>query len=192
MRKLSVLLILALAALPLLAGEFKVGSTVGDFRLEDLKGNPVQYSAYKGDTTVILFIATQCPVSNAYNERMNALYSEFAPKGVKFVAINSNRTEPGAETADHAKKNGFQFAVLKDPGNVIADRFGATVTPEVFVVDKSGVIAYHGRIDDSQNPDKITKRDLSKALNEILSNKSVESAETKAFGCTIKRVSKAS
>ncbi len=172
--------------------EFQLGSRVGEFALKDVQGNPVQFSNLKGDVTVIAFIATQCPVSNAYNDRMKALYSDYASKGVKFVFINANRTEPGAEVARHAQQHAFPFAVYKDENNTVADRFGATVTPEMFVLDSTGAIRYHGSIDDSQEVRRVQAQRLRSALDAVLAGRAVETAETKAFGCTIKRVKKES
>ncbi len=82
--------------------EFHVGASVPDFTLQQLNGSPVQFSALKGNVTVVMFISVQCPVSNAYDDRMNALDRDYSPKGVKFVAINANRTEPADAVADHA------------------------------------------------------------------------------------------
>ena len=183
--------IIACAAL-LFGQEFRLGGKLGDFTLQDVKGNPVQFSSLKGDVTVITFIATKCPISNDYNGRMIALYNDYSPKGVKFVFINSNGTEPAAEVEQHTQKNGFPFRVYKDNNNVVADRFAAQVTPEAFVLDKSSVIRYHGSIDDSQNLARVQVQRLRKALDSILTGQPVETAQTKAFGCTIKRVKKAS
>jgi cytochrome oxidase Cu insertion factor (SCO1/SenC/PrrC family) len=165
--------------------EFKLGSKVGNFNLTDLNGQTVNFSALKGNTTVVLFVATKCPISNAYNERMSSLYNDYAAKGVKFVFINSNHNEPAGEVAEHARQHAFPFTVYK--GNAVADRFGAQVTPEAFVLDSAGIIRYHGYIDDAQNPARIQKQGLRLALDAVMAGKSVESAETKAFGCTIKR-----
>jgi glutathione peroxidase-family protein len=175
-----------LAALAVFAQEWNVGSQVTDFTVADLAGKSVSWPDLKGGTTVILFIATKCPISNGYNERMNALYKDYTPRGVKFVAINANATEPARDVAEHAKQNGFAFPVYKDSG-VVADRFNAQVTPEAFVVDSVGVIRYHGYIDDSLNPARIQKQGLRTALDAVLAGKPVEIAQTKAFGCTIKR-----
>jgi peroxiredoxin len=182
---------LAFAALAL-GQEFKLGSQVGDFQLTDLKGTPVNYSALKGDTTVVMFIATKCPISNGYNERMKALYTDYAAKGVKFVFINANSTEPADEVAEHARSHGFAFPVYKDNGNLVADRFGAQVTPEAFVMDNTGTIRYHGYIDDSLNESRMKVQGLRNALDTVLAGKSVTAAETKAFGCTIKRAKRVS
>ena len=186
-------LVLAVFAVAVVHGQdFRLGSPVKDFTVNDLSGNQVKFSAMKGDVTVLMFVATQCPVSNAYNERMNALYSEYASRGVKFVGINSNSTEPAAEVGTHAASNRFQFPVYKDPSNVVADMFGAQVTPETFVIDKAGVILYHGSIDDSQNPANIKTQGLRLALDAVLGGQAVAKAETKAFGCTIKRAKRTS
>jgi peroxiredoxin len=189
------LLCLGLGALLALAGfaqESKVGTKPGDFSLKDLKGGNVQYAQLKGTVTVVIFIATKCPVSNAYNERMSALYRDYAPKGVKFVFVNPNSTEPAAEVEEHAGKNSFPFAVYKDPNNVMADLFHAQYTPEAFILDEAGGIRYHGHLDDAQNAARITRQGLRLALDAMLAGKAVDPAETKAFGCTIKRVKKSS
>jgi peroxiredoxin len=183
---------LALSAGMLCAQEFKLGSQVSDFQVRDLDGQPVAFSALKGPLTVVTFIATQCPVSNSYNQRMIDLYKDYASKNVKFIFINANRSEPASEVRDHARRVGFPFAVYKDPGNVLADRFDAQVTPESFVIDSSGTIRYHGSIDDSMEESNVRVRRLRAALDAVLAGKPVPSAETKAFGCTIKRVRKAS
>jgi len=172
------------------AQEFKLGSKVTDFNVQDLDGKPVAFSALRGPVTVVTFIATQCPVSNSYNQRMNAIYQDYSSKGVKFIFVNANRTEPANEVREHAHKVGFAFPVYKDADNVLADRFDAQVTPESYVIDSAGIIRYHGSIDDSQNESHIKTQRLRLALDAVLAGKPVDPAETKAFGCGIKRVHK--
>jgi peroxiredoxin len=172
----------------LLAQEFRVGSQVTDFPLKTLSGSPTQFSTLKGDVTVVMFISAQCPVSNSYNERMNALFHDYSPKGVHFVAINSNMTESVDWVTSHAREHHFDFPVYKDWNNVVADRFGATATPETYVVDKAGTVRYHGSIDDSQEVSRVKKQRLRLALDAVLAGKEPPQTETKAFGCTIKRV----
>jgi peroxiredoxin len=176
----------------LFSQEFTLGGKVGDFTIQDVQGNSVPFSALRGNVTVITFIATKCPISNDYNGRMTALYNDYTPKGVKFVFINSNNTEPAAEVAAHASQNGFPFPVYKDANNLVADRFGAQVTPESFVLDPAGVIRYHGSIDDSQVLARVETQRLRKAMDAVLAGQPVASPQSKAFGCTIKRVRKAS
>lgn len=187
---LALAILMACSAGLLSAQEFKLGSKAGDFQIQDLDGKQIAFSALRGPVTVVTFIATQCPVSNAYNQRMNALYRDYAPKNVKFVFINANRSEPASEVRQHAKNAAFVFSVYKDANNVVADRFGADVTPESYIIDSNWIIRYHGYIDDSMNEPRVRKQGLRLALDAVLANKPVESAETKAFGCTIKRARK--
>jgi len=181
-----------LLASPVRAAELKIGATAPDFTLPTAgDGHPVALKDLlsKNKGVAILFIATKCPVSNAYNERMAALAREYAAKGIAFVGINSNKAEPAAETAEHAKKHGFGFFVVKDGGNKVADAYGAQKTPEVFLLDAAGKLLYHGRIDENQDDAKAVKSpDFRNALDAFLAGKPVPVAETKAFGCTIKRV----
>jgi peroxiredoxin len=168
--------------------EFRLGSKVGDFTLTDLSGKSVQFAELRGPVTVIIFIATRCPISNSYNQRMNAIFSDYNGKGVRFVFINSNSNEPASEVAQHARSAAFLFPVYKDPENRVADRFGAMATPESYVIDAQGAVRYHGYIDDSTNEARIKNRGLRNALDAVLAGKDAPAPETKAFGCTIKKV----
>ncbi|MDD8019021.1 MAG: thioredoxin family protein [Bacteroidota bacterium] len=163
---------------------------VENFSLSDYNGKKVSLNDFKDSKTIVLmFIATQCPVSNAYNERYNQLYVDYKSKGVAFIAINSNKAESVEDIKTHAKEHKFEFTILKDVNNVIADKLDAQRTPEIFVINPSTLdVLYHGRIDDSQRESKVTSKDLRTALDDILSGKEVTVKETKAFGCTIKRV----
>jgi peroxiredoxin len=187
MLMLSTVCVLHLA----LGSEVGPGSKAPSFALKDVEGKEYALSGFLASKyTVIMFVATQCPVSNAYNERMVKLYADYAGKGIAFVGINSNKQESTAEIKEHSSANGFTFTVLKDPGNVVADAYAAQVTPEVYVVDAQGIVRYHGRIDDSRDPSEISSHDLRLALDALLDGKEPPKTETKAFGCTIKRVKK--
>lgn len=169
----------------------KPGSVAPAFTLNDLEGNPhALVDLLKDRLVVIMFIATQCPISNDYNERMVALDSLYKQRGVRFVGINSNRQENVDEIREHARKHRFGFPVLKDLDNHVADAYGAQVTPEIFVIDTAGIIGYHGRIDDSRDPEDITTHDLRATIDALLEGKAPSRTETKAFGCGIKRVKK--
>ena len=78
--------------------------------------------------------------------------------------------------------------MLKDANNIVADRFEAAVTPEAYVVDSSGVLRYHGRIDDSQREGGVQNTDLQNAIDATVAGKPVAVKTTTAFGCSIKRV----
>jgi peroxiredoxin len=162
---------------------------VENFTLKDYNGKNHSLADYTdSDAIVIMFIATQCPVSNAYNSRMVQLFEDYNDKNVTFLGINSNKQESVKEIAGHSKENGFQFPVLKDEKNIIADKYKAQVTPEIFVVNTKMDILYHGRIDDSRREGDVNTQDLREALDAVLAGKQVPVKETKAFGCTIKRV----
>jgi peroxiredoxin len=186
LRTSAVSLLVALTVVVLGAGEIK---KVENFSLEDANGKKHSLSDYKSAKGVVLmFIATQCPVSNAYNERMVALERDYAEKGFVFIGINSNKQESVEEIKEHAAKHGFRFPILKDHKNVIADKLQASVTPEIFVLNGSLEVLYHGGIDDSQREARVTVKSLRVALDEILAGKPVTSPTSKAFGCTIKRI----
>ena len=165
-----------------------IGAVVPDFSLPDADGKQHSLASLKGSKgTVLIFVATQCPISNAYNVRMQKLAEDYRARGVNVVGINSNATEPAAEVKAHAAEKGFTFTILKDAGNQIADRFDAQVTPEAFLLDASGRLVYHGRIDNSRYGYLITSTDLRDAIEATLAGKPVGKAEVKAFGCSIKR-----
>jgi peroxiredoxin len=192
LKTLSALVATVALAWGVASADVELGKKVEDFKLKDYSGKDHALSDYKNSKAVVLmFIATRCPVSNAYNERMARLNADYREKGVRVIGINSNKQEPAEEVAKHAGENGFGFPVLKDPNNVIADRFGAQVTPEIYVLDGKGVLRYHGYIDDDQHQKKEkASQDLRAALDALLKGKPAPVERTKAFGCTIKRVSK--
>jgi peroxiredoxin len=160
-----------------------------NFTLSDYNGKEyLLYNFKESKAIVIMFIATQCPVSNAYNKRMAKLYADYKDKGVTFLGINSNKQEDIGEIKEHAEENGLDFIILKDVQNKIADVFEASFTPEIYVLNPDFKLLYHGRIDDSRKESKVETMDLRNALNEILAGKEVTVNETKAFGCTIKRI----
>jgi peroxiredoxin len=165
-----------------------IGSTIEDFTLPDVDNKEHSLKSLAGKTgTVLIFIAVQCPVSNAYNERMAKLAEDYQAKGIAVIGINSNVAEDAAAVKAHAAEHKLSFPILKDPGNKIADRFGAAVTPEAYFIDANNKLLYHGRIDNSRNPEQINSNDLRNALDAALAGKSIEKTEAKAFGCSIKR-----
>lgn len=165
-----------------------IGAAIGDFTLPDFDNNERSLKSLAGKNgTVLLFVSVQCPVSNAYNERMERLAQDYRAKGISVIGINSNVREDAAAVKAHAADNKLSFTILKDPGNKIADKLGATVTPEAYFLDGANKLLYHGRIDNSRNADQVESNDLRNAINATLAGKAIEKTEAKAFGCSIKR-----
>ena len=167
-----------------------IGTVIDDFKLPDANGAEHSLKSLAGKKgAVLIFIATRCPVSNAYNERMEKLAQDYKAKGINVIGINSNNIEPAAEVKSHAAEKNLTFTILKDDGNKIADRLGATRTPEAYVIDAGGKLVYHGRIDNSQKLEGVVSNDLRDALDEVIAGKAVTKTGGAAFGCSIKRVS---
>ena len=166
-----------------------IGDKFENFTLTDYEGNNHSLSDYtESKVIVIMFIATKCPVSNDYNSRMEEIFNEYKDKEVSFLGINSNKSEDVSEIENHAKDNWLTFTILKDEKNIIADKFEASYTPEIYVLSNNFELLYHGRIDNSRRESVVSSSDLKNALDEILAGKEVSNPETQAFGCTIKRI----
>lgn len=160
-----------------------------DFDLKDANGKQYTLSSFADSKAVaVIYVATRCPVSNAYNERMEKLYQQFKAKGISFVGVNSNVLEDVEEMKEHAAKNRLSFPIVKDLNNIVADRYEASVTPEVYLLNKKKELLYHGRIDDSSRLGNVSSKDLFNALTEVVNGKTVSVKKTKAFGCSVKRV----
>ena len=165
-----------------------IGSTVADFKLPDAEGREHSLASLRGKNgTVLIFVSTQCPVSNAYDARMEKLAQDLRARGVNVVGINSNVSETPADIRAHASAKGLTFPVLKDAGNRVADSLNAQVTPEAYFLDASSKLVYRGRIDNSRRGDQINSEELREAVEATLAGKPVAKTEVKAFGCSIKR-----
>jgi peroxiredoxin len=175
-----------------------VGRTVGAFRLQDPRDRKsVSLADLKGKKAiVVVFLGTECPINNLYLPVLADLYKTYSGRGVQWLGINANRQDTPARVAAHARKHVLPFPILKDPGNKVADSFGARRTPEAFILNGSGKILYRGRIDDQfgigyKRAGKPTRRDLALALDEVLAGKPVSVPTTAVAGCPIARVRKA-
>jgi len=192
-RNLSILVALVFViAGAALAGEVPappaIGSTIEEFTLPDVDGAEHSLKSLAGKNgTVLISIAVQCPVSNAYNERMAQLAADYKAKGINVIGINANVSEDAVAVKAHAQEHKLSFPILKDPGDKIADKLGASVTPEAYFLDANNKLLYHGRIDNARNPAQLETSDLRNALDAALSGKPIEKTEARAFGCTIKR-----
>lgn len=165
-----------------------IGATIEDFTLPDASGKEHSLNALKGKNgSVLIFVSVQCPVSNAYNDRMEKLAQDYKARGITLIGINANMTESADAVKSHAATNNLTFPILKDAGNKIADRLGATKTPEAYVLDGDNKLVYHGRIDNSKEPEGVNSSELRDALDALLAGKPIAKTTAMAFGCTIKR-----
>jgi peroxiredoxin len=168
---------------------------VSAFTLKDASDKEWSFSDQRDrKAIVVFFLGTECPINNAYMPRLAELHRKYAPRGVAFVALNSNSQDTPVRIAAHAKEHGIPFPVLKDTANVVADQFGARRTPEAFILDPAGHILYQGRIDDQfgigYKRAAPTRHDLAAALDEVLAGEPVSQPLTAVAGCPIARTIK--
>ncbi|HEV7396790.1 MAG TPA: thioredoxin family protein [Pyrinomonadaceae bacterium] len=165
-----------------------IGTAIEDFSLPDIDGKNQSLASLKGKNgAVLIFISSQCPVSNAYNERMEALAKDFGSRGIAVIGINANASESVEVVKAHAAEHHFTFAVLKDSGNKIADKLGASRTPEAYLLDGNNKLVYHGRIDNSKEQEGVNSSELRDAMDALLAGKPITKTTAMAFGCSIKR-----
>ncbi|MEP6788712.1 MAG: redoxin domain-containing protein [Acidobacteriota bacterium] len=170
------------------AQKVAVGGTVDNFSLPDINGTTQTLKDMKGTNgAVLIFVSSECPVVRGYNDRMNEIAIAYKAKGINVIGVNSNATETPAEVKAHAEAT-YKFPVLIDKGNILADKLGASVTPEAFYIDANNVLLYHGAIDNDRSGRNVTEQFLKTAFEASLSGKPVAKKSANAFGCTIKRI----
>lgn len=137
---------------------------------------------------VVVFTSNKCPVALAYEDRLQALEKEYASRGVQVVAICAN-FEAGHDLEalkEHVKSKKLNFPYLRDDTQDVARAYGATHTPQVFLLDADRNIAYTGAIDDNEDPKQVAKRYLRDAVDSVLAGNAPGAEETKPFGCRIR------
>lgn len=169
-------------------GDFPVGTKLENFTLPDLRGTAQSLDALKGENgAVLVWVSAQCPVVKAHNGRIKEVAEELKAKGINLIGINSNATESLDYVKSGAKEAGYKFPVLIDKGNVLADKLGASVTPEFYYFDKENILLYHGALDNDRSGKNVTTNYLRDAFDSALSNEPIKTSKTSAFGCSIKR-----
>lgn len=170
------------------ADNFAVGSKAENFTLPDTNGKEHTLDSLKGaNGSVIVFLSAQCPVVKAYNERINQIAADYQAKGIAFIGINSNHTESLDWVKSHAAEN-YKFPMLIDKANKLADKYGASTTPEIFYLDKNNVLLYRGAVDNDRSGKTVTEPYLKNAFDASLAGKTIEKNTTNAVGCSIKRL----
>jgi len=170
------------------AVDFPIGTKVENFTLPDLDGAEQTLDKLEGENgAVLVWVSAQCPVVKSYNERINQVADELKAKGINLIGINSNKPESLDWIKSTAAEVGYKFPVLIDKGNVLADKLGATVTPEFYYFDKENALLYHGALDNDRSGKNVTINYLRDAYNSALSKQAIKTAKANAFGCSIKR-----
>ncbi len=156
------------------------------------------YAAAKA--VVLVFTCNHCPVSQAYEDRLIALQKDYEAKGVQVFAVNPNCPKKVPEDSFEKMKERaagndlgnwrdaeepFNFPYVVDATQEVAKAYGATSTPQVFVLDKDRNVAYMGAIDDNMSPGHVKQQFLRDALDAIVEGKQPETPTTKHFGCSI-------
>lgn len=192
MKRASLLFTVALATLFFAASSFSqglaIGSAMENFTLGDTNGANHSLGELKGKNgAVIVFLSAQCPVVRGYVGRINELAAEYQAKGINFIGINSNATEDLNWVKSNITEYGYKFPVLIDKGGVLADKLGASVTPEAYYVDAKNVLLYHGAIDNDRSGKNVTDMYLKTAFDSSLNGRKITRTSANAFGCSIKK-----
>jgi peroxiredoxin len=145
------------------------------------------------DATILVLVQScnHCPYVLAWEGRIDALAREYADRGVRFVAVNSNDAEAyPADSFDamveHAREAGYSFDYLYDASQEVARALGSERTPEAFVFDADRRLVYHGAVDDNREEADVTTNYLRDALEAALAGQTPPVADTPPVGCTVK------
>lgn len=160
----------------------------------DLNGRPVDPLNLQGSKAgVLIFVRSDCPVSNRYTPEISRLYQKFSPQGVAFWMVFVDPRESPATIRQHIKDYSIQIPVVRDPDHVLVQKTGVQITPEVAVFesqDSGAQMVYRGRIDNwyvdfGKSRVAPTVHDLEQTLDSILSGKTLTLRTTRAVGCFI-------
>jgi peroxiredoxin len=184
-----------LTALPGPAGAAKfnrkvdVGQPAPKFvGLMGIDGKSHSLDDYKSAKVIVIaFTCNHCPVAQMYEDRFMRFANAQKKRGVVFLAISSSLLPPDSleKMRERASQKGFGFPYLSDPTQEIGKAYGATVTPQLFVLDRERNIAYMGKFDDDIEPEKVQRSYVREAVHALLDGKRPDPSETRATGCGI-------
>ncbi len=198
MKHIIVISLLFIAVLIVDNAEGQTRSNVDNFTLVNTVDNqPVSLSSFSSKKgIVIIFTSDFCPYSKLYEARIDGLAQEFSNKNIQFILINPNNPLVSQEDsvekmAKNAQEKGYRFPYLADKEQKVANAFGATKTPEVYLLQPSGNrfnIVYSGAIDDNPQVDTdVDKHYLREAINNLLEGKPTSPKHQRPTGCMIKK-----
>ena len=169
-----------------------LGEPVPAFSLTGVDGREHSLDEYEAaEVLVLVQSCNHCPYVIAWEGRLMSIQSDYADRGVRIVAFNSNDAarypeDSFEQMAANAGRKEFNFDYLHDPEQSLAHALGAERTPEVFVFDRARRLVYHGAIDDSRDDTAVTRHYLRDALEAALAGHRPVPEETAAQGCTVK------
>ncbi len=171
----------------------QIGERAPDFRLPATDGNTYALSDFANDPVLVMFFTcNHCPYVTGSDEVTRATAEKFAPRGVRFVAINSNSANTYAEDdfshmVERMRTHEFPWLYLHDAKQEIARAYGALKTPHVYVFDRERKLIYTGRaVDSPRDTSRMKVNDLDRALEEHLAGKAITVPVTNPIGCNIK------
>lgn len=165
-------------------------SRVGTAQVTDLRGSPADPLHNDGRVHVLLFVRTDCPITNRYAPELKRIADRFAQSPVDFSLVYSGKVETRTAVEQHVREYNFPGTVYLDPGKELAGRAAATVAPEAAVFDRAGRLLYLGRIDDrwisfGKSRPQPTTHDLEAAITAVLADKAPAEQRTRAIGCSL-------
>jgi len=177
-------------ALVYAAAQAAIGKPAPDFALKDQNGNEVKLSELRGKIVVLEWFNAGCPVTQRHHVNkptMKETYQKYKDQGVVWLAICSQDGSSIQANAKAAQKLGVVTPILDDSAGKVGRAYGATRTPHMFIIDRNGVLAYAGAIDNDEVGGKADATNyVAKAIDELLAGTTVTTAQTKAYGCGIK------
>jgi len=138
--------------------------------------------------TVLVFFSPTCHCLAEHEGRLRALYDAYHPRGVQFLMVDSEvRGSPDRDEAE-ARRRGYPFPIVRDPGATLANELGAAYATYSVVLDAEGRIRYVGGIDSDKNHlHEDATPYLQDALDDLLAGRSPRRAEAKTLGCALEK-----
>ncbi len=169
-----------------------IGSRAPDFRLPATDGIDYSLSDFRDDILVIFFTCNHCPYVIGSDEVTRATVQKYAPKGVRFIGVNSNsartyQVDDFPHMVQRMKEHRFPWVYLYDESQDVARAYGALRTPHFYVFNADRKLVYTGRaVDQPKDSSRITVNDLERALDELTTGREVSIPVTNPIGCNVK------
>jgi peroxiredoxin len=171
-----------------------IGTPAADFALPDANGHIHRLADFADRPALLVaFISNRCPSVLHIREAFSAFASQYAPRGLQVVAINSNDADAHPEetlerVGEEVTRAGYVFPYLKDEDQSVAQAYNAACTPDLFLFDADRKLAYHGQFDSARpkNGKPIDGADLRAAVDAVLAGQAPSGEQTPSVGCNIK------